>query len=150
MIRSTQDFWTGVLYVFFGSAAVIIAREYGMGAAIRMGPGYFPTVLGGLLILVGVIAVVRSFVHTGDRIGRFNLKGLALVIASIIVFALIIRHAGLAFALPLLIIMSAYASDQFRWGPTLALAAGLTAFCILVFIQGLGVPLPVLGSWFGW
>src|SRR5688572_14793899 len=46
MIRSTKDFWTGVLYVFFGLTAIIVARDYGMGTAVRMGPAYFPTILG--------------------------------------------------------------------------------------------------------
>jgi hypothetical protein len=45
MIRNPKDFWTGLIYIFFGSSAIVIAREYGMGTAIKMGPAYFPTVL---------------------------------------------------------------------------------------------------------
>jgi Tripartite tricarboxylate transporter TctB family len=149
MIRSTKDFWTGVLYVFFGASAVLIAREYGMGTALRMGPGYFPTVLGVLLALIGIISLVRSFIATGSPIGGLAFKGLLLVVGSTLVFGFIVRGAGLAVALPVLVIMSAYASVRFRWGPSLALAAGLTLFCVLVFLKGLGVPLPILGSWFG-
>jgi hypothetical protein len=74
---------------------------------------------------------------------------LALVIVSALVFGLIVKSAGLAIALPVLVMISAFASDQFRWGPSLALAAGLTLFCVVVFLKGLGVPLPILGSWFG-
>ena len=120
-----------------------------MGRAVKMGPAYFPTVIGGLLILVGIISVVRSFLQPGTPIGGFTLKGLALVIVSVIVFGLIVKGAGLAIALPVLVMISAFASNQFRWGPSLALAAGLTLFCVLVFIKGLGVPLPILGVWFG-
>jgi Tripartite tricarboxylate transporter TctB family len=149
MIRSTKDFWTGVLYVFFGSSAVLIARDYGMGTALRMGPAYFPTVLGVLLALIGIISLVRSFIETGSPIGAFAFKGLLLVVGSTLVFGFIVRGAGLAVALPVLVITSAYASVRFRWGPSLALAAGLTLFCVLVFLKGLGVPLPILGSWFG-
>jgi hypothetical protein len=149
MIRSTKDFWTGVLYVFFGSSAVLIAREYGMGTALRMGPGYFPTVLGVLLALIGIISLVRSFIATGSPIGGLAFRGLLLVVGSTLMFGLIVRGAGLTIALPALVIMSAYASVRFRWGPSLALAAGLTLFCVLVFLKGLGVPLPILGSWFG-
>ena len=149
MIRSAKDFWTGVIYVFFGSSAVVIARDYGMGTALRMGPGYFPTVLGVLLALIGIISLVRSFIATGSPIGGVAFKGLLLVVSSTLVFGLIVRGAGLAIALPALVIMSAYASVRFRWGPSLALAAGLTLFCVLVFLKGLGVPLPILGSWFG-
>jgi putative tricarboxylic transport membrane protein len=55
----------------------------------------------------------------------------------------------LLIALPLLVIISALASSQFRWVPTIALAAGLTVFCAFVFIKGLGVPLPLIGPWLG-
>jgi putative tricarboxylic transport membrane protein len=149
VIRSPKDFWTGLIYVFFGSSAVLIAREYGMGTALRMGPGYFPTVLGFLLALIGIISLVRSFIATGSPIGGLAFKGLLLVVGSTVVFGFIVRGAGLAIALPALVIMSAYASVRFRWGPSLAVAAGLTLFCVFVFLKGLGVPLPVLGSWFG-
>lgn len=149
MIRSTKDFWTGLIYIFFGLTAVLIARDYGMGTALRMGPGYFPTVLGALLTLIGIISLVRSFIEPGSPIGGFAVKGLLLVVGSTLVFGLIIREAGLVIALPVFVIISAYASVHFRLGPSLALAAGLTLFCVLVFLKGLGVPLPILGSWFG-
>jgi hypothetical protein len=148
MMRNVNDFCTGLIYIAFGLSTVIIGLDYGMGRAVKMGPAYFPTVLGGLLILVGIISVVRSFLQPGTPIGGFTLKGLALVIISVLVFGLIVKGAGLAIALPVLVILSAFASNQFRWGPSLALAAGLTLFCVFVFIKGLGVPLPILGVWF--
>jgi putative tricarboxylic transport membrane protein len=149
MIRSSKDFWTGLIYIFFGSSALIIARDYPMGTAIKMGPSYFPTILGGLMIVIGIISLVRSFLVTGTPIGKFTFKGLALVVFSTILFGLLVRGAGLVIALPLLVIVSAYASREFRWGPSLIMAAGLTLFCIAVFLKGLGIPLPILGSWFG-
>jgi Tripartite tricarboxylate transporter TctB family len=149
MIRDTKDFWTGLIYIFFGVSAVLVARDYGMGTALRMGPGYFPTVLGGLLTLIGIIALIRSFVKPGNPVGGLAFKGLLLVVGSTLAFGLMIRGAGLAIALPVLVVTSAYASVHFRWGISFALAAGLTVFCVLVFLKGLGVPLPILGSWFG-
>jgi len=149
MIRSTKDFWTGLIYIFFGSSALIIARDYGMGKAIKMGPAYFPTVLGGLIIILGIISLVRSFLKTGTPIGRLTFKGLALVVVSTVLFGLLVRGAGLVIALPLLVIISASASKDFRWIPSLLMAAGLTLFCALVFLKGLGIPLPILGPWFG-
>jgi len=149
MIRSGKDFWTGLIYIFFGSSAIIIGRDYPMGTAIKMGPSYFPTVLGGLLILIGIISLVRSFLKTGTPIGRFTFKGLALVVVSTVLFGLIVRGAGLVIALPVLVLVSASASREFRWVPSLLIAAGLTLFCIAVFLKGLGIPLPILGSWFG-
>jgi putative tricarboxylic transport membrane protein len=149
MIRSTKDFWSGALYIFFGSVALLVGRDYGMGTALRMGPAYFPFLLGGLLILVGAISLIRSFFVQGTPIGRLALKQLAIVVGSVIFFGAIVRAAGLVIALPLLAMLSAAASVRFRWAPSIAMAAGLAIFCILVFIKGLGVPLPLLGSWFG-
>ena len=149
MIRGTKDFWSGLLYVCLGSGAILIAREYTMGTAVKMGPAYFPTILGGLLVLIGTIAVIRSFIVTGTPIDAFAFKGLAFVIGSTLLFGAIVRGAGLIVALPLLVIISAYASVRFRWRTTLIMAAGLATFCALVFVKGLGIPLPIIGAWLG-
>jgi hypothetical protein len=149
MIRSTKDFWTGLIYIFFGGSAVVIARGYSMGTAVKMGPAYFPTILGGLLAAIGAIAVIRSFIVPGTPITAFSFKGLILVSVSTLVFGFVVRGAGLAVALPLLVVISAVASTRFRWRPTLIMAAGLTISCILVFLKGLGIPLPIIGPWLG-
>ena len=149
LIRNEKDFWIGVVYVAFGSAAIIVSRNYGMGTALKMGPSYFPTILGGLLIVIGAISLIRSFIKPGTPFGTFAFKGLLLITVSIILFGFIVRGAGLVIALPLLVIISSCASMRFRWKYSLVLALGLTIFCILVFLKGLGVPLPILGSWFG-
>jgi len=148
-MRNPKDFWTGLLYTFFGAAAVIIARDYNMGTALRMGPAYFPTILGVVLAGIGAISVIRSFIIPGTPVGAFAFKGLLLVILSVMVFGFLVREAGLVVALPLLIIISAYASVRFQWRATLVMAAGLTIFCALVFVQGLGIPLPIIGPWLG-
>lgn len=149
LIRNEKDFWIGVVYVAFGSAAIIVSRNYGMGTALKMGPSYFPTILGGFLIVIGVISLIRSFIKPGRPFGAFAFKGLLLITVSIILFGFIVRGAGLVIALPLLVIISSCASIRFRWKYSLVLAVGLTIFCILVFLKGLGVPLPILGAWFG-
>ena len=149
MSRNPKDFWTGLLYIFFGVSAVIIARGYSMGTAFRMGPAYFPTILGAVLALIGAISVIRSFVTPGTPLGAFAFKGFFLVTVAVVIFGLLVRETGLAITLPLLVIISASASVRFRWRTALIIAAGLTVFCALVFIKGLGVPLPILGSWLG-
>ena len=149
MIRSTRDFWTGAIYILLGLSTVLIGRDYDMGSAVRMGPAYFPTVLAIILMVVGAVALIRSFIVPGAPIGAFAIKGLLLVVLSVSLFGFIVRDAGLIVALPLLAFISALASSQFRWVPTIALAAGLTVFCSFVFIKGLGVPLPLIGPWFG-
>jgi hypothetical protein len=147
--RNAKDFWTGVIYIVVGCAAIFIGRDYGLGTAMKMGPAYFPVILSGLLILIGAISVLRSFFRPGTPIGSVAWKGLLLVTVSTVLFGLLVRGAGMALALPLMIVLSALASNKFRWKYALALAVGVTVFCVLVFQVGLGVPLPILGSWFG-
>jgi hypothetical protein len=147
--RNPKDFWTGLIYLFVGSGALIISRDYDMGTALKMGPAYFPTILSVLLMGIGIISVLRSFLKSGSPIGIVAWKGLVLIVASTLLFGMIVRGAGLLLALPLLVIVSASASARFSWKTTLAEAVGITVFCIVVFLKGLGVPLPILGSWFG-
>ncbi len=146
-IKNTKDFWTGIIYMAVGGMFLLISQNYPLGSSLKMGPAYFPTLLSSLLIIIGIISLTRSFIQPGTPITAFAFRGLLLVTAAIILFGLIVRGAGLVIALPTLIILSAYASIRFRWAESLALAAGLTIFCILVFLKGLGVPLPIFGSW---
>jgi len=146
-MRNPKDFWSGIIYLIFGVGAFIIAREYPMGTALKMGPAYFPTILSGLLVLIGIISLVRSATQPGTPIGSYAFKGLFFVIVATLLFGILVRGAGLIIALPVLVIVSAYASIRFRWSAAVAMATGLTLFCILIFLKGLGVPLPVLGTW---
>jgi len=147
--RNAKDFLTGLIYLFVGCGALIISRDYDMGTAVKMGPAYFPTILSLLLMVIGIISVIRSFLKSGSPIGVVAWKGLVLIVASTVLFGMVVRGAGLLLALPLLVIISALASARFRWKTSLAEAVGITVFCIFVFLKGLGVPLPILGSWFG-
>jgi len=148
-IRSAKDLGAGLLYAGFGLAAIAMARGYGMGSASRMGPGYFPTVLGALLLVIGIACLVRSFFSDGEPIGAISWKAAALVTGGTVLFGLLLRPAGLVAALAALILVSASASRRFRleWRAG-ALMLALIAFCALVFVKGLGLPVPLLGSWF--
>ncbi|MDE2600599.1 MAG: tripartite tricarboxylate transporter TctB family protein [Rhodocyclaceae bacterium] len=147
--RSSSDFWAGLIYMAFGVTALVAARDYGMGSATRMGPGYFPTMLAWLLTAIGAVSALRGMRGKGEHVGGFSLRGILFIAGPIVLFATLLQGAGLLIALPLLIITSAYASAHFNWLRTLLLAAGLTVFCSLIFIKGLGIPMPLLGSWFG-
>ena len=149
LIRNPKDFWAGVIYAAIGLAAIVIGRDYGMGSATKMGPAYFPTVLGAMLALIGLASIIRSFLRPGEPISIFAYKEIALVLAATVLFGLLVRGAGVVISIFVLVLMSAYASVKFRWGPSIALAVGLTVFCVLVFIKGLGIPLTIFGSWFG-
>ncbi|OON62833.1 small permease of tripartite tricarboxylate transporter [Massilia sp. KIM] len=148
-IRHPKDFWTGIIFLFFGLAAVIIGQDYEMGTAGRMGPAYFPTVLGGLLSIIGAIGVIRSFLRPGEAIGRFHIKELVLILAAVMLFGFLVRTAGLVPAAVILIMVSAFASPKFHLGKTIALAAGLALFAVVLFVKLLGLPMPIFGSWFG-
>lgn len=148
-IRHPKDFWAGIIFLVFGLAAVIIGRDYTMGTAGRMGPGYFPTILGGLLALIGLAAVIRSFLRPGEAIGKFYLKNLALISVAVLLFGFLMRDAGLLPAVIAIVMVSAYASPKFTWLSTLLIALGLSAFCVLVFVKLLGLPMPILGPWLG-
>jgi hypothetical protein len=150
LIKSPKDFWTGVMYVGFGAIALLIARNYTFGSAGRMGPGYFPTVLSVLLICFGALALIRSIRKTGSPLGDFACKQTAIILLSTVAFALLLPRAGLIVALLVLIFGSASASVKFRfeWKATF-LALGLIGFTCMVFVKGLGLPMPLFGNWFG-
>lgn len=148
-IRDPKDFWSGVIFVIFGLAAVIIGRDYSMGTAGRMGPAYFPTILGGLLALIGSIGIIRSMVKSGGPVGRFAVREIVLIMVAVVVFGVLVRGAGLAISVIMLVMVSGYASTKFKVGPFLAVAVGLAAFCVLVFVKALGLPMPMFGPWLG-
>ena len=148
VIRAPKDFWTGVIYLSVGALGIVVGREYSFGSAGRMGPGYFPFVISCLLLVFGVITLVRSFLTDGEPVGALAWKAIALVVGSVIAFGLLLPTGGLIIAMTVMVLMSAAASEKFRfeWKATLGLV-GLVVFCSLVFVKGLGVPMPLLGSW---
>lgn len=148
-IRHPKDFWTGIIFLFFGLAAIIIGLDYPMGSAGRMGPAYFPTVLGGMLSLVGLVGVIRSFLRKGEPVGKFHVKEIVLILSAVVLFGFLMRSAGLVPAALVLVLLSAYASPKFTWGASLLLAGGLAVFAVVVFVKLLGLPMPILGPWFG-
>lgn len=150
-VRSQKDFFAALIYLAIGLGAIFLEPELPMGTGMKMGPAYFPTVLGALLSLIGLISLVRAFVTNGAPVPAFAWKPLLIITGAVVVFALIVRGVGLVIALPLFVVMTAFASTHFRWGTALALAAAATIFCALVFVKGLGVPLPLIGRWLsGW
>jgi hypothetical protein len=148
-LRHPKDFYAGLMYFSVGAAAAYIAKNYGMGSAVRMGPGYFPTLLAILLMIVGAVSLVRSFIRDGEAIQKFAWKPIGLIVGSVVLFGCCVRGAGLAPSLVILILLSASASPNFKWKTALILAALTTVFSVTVFVKGLSLPLPIFGSWFG-
>lgn len=148
IIKHPKDFFAGLMYTAIGSGAIAVASGYNLGTSVRMGPGYFPTVLGALLVLVGTISMVRAFLHTGDAIKPFFWKEIILVLGSVVLFGLLVRGAGLVPSLILLVIASAWASDKFNIKTAVLLAVLTSVFSALVFVKGLGLPFAIIGPWF--
>jgi hypothetical protein len=144
--RSNRDFWAGVMMIVTGAAAVIIARDYAFGTALRMGPGYFPSVLGGVLVLFGLYLLAQGLRSNEKIEGGWSLRALIVLPLSLVLFGLLMDHAGFVPALMVLIVGSAAAGSEFKLGEALLLAAGLTAFAVVLFIWGLGLPYPLLAG----
>jgi Tripartite tricarboxylate transporter TctB family len=149
-IPAPKEFWLGLIYLFIGAGGIWHALGYPMGTADRMGPGYLPSVISGLMLLFGAVSLIRAVKLSGEPIGRIDFRALLCVLAGVLAFGILAERAGLVMALAALVLTSAAASPQFgfQWSAILGLI-GFIAFCALVFIKGLGVPLPLLGRWFG-
>lgn len=144
--REAKDIWSGLLFVAFGAAAIAIAliQGYEIGVARKMGPGYFPIWIGGILCVLGSVLAVRGFVRSGTAVGAIAWRPMFLVTAGTILFGAIVNWAGLFPATALLVLISAYASQKFTPVHGVLLALGLAAFSVLVFNIGLGVSLPIM------
>ncbi|HZF22262.1 MAG TPA: tripartite tricarboxylate transporter TctB family protein [Burkholderiales bacterium] len=143
-IRSPRDFCAGLIFLFFGALAAYIARDYPMGSAVRMGPGYFPYLLGILLALLGVVICIKSLVAHGERIESASLRALLLVLGAIGVFAGTIESAGIVIATALLVGIGAAASPESRLREVVVLIVFMLALAVGLFTYGLGLPFRIL------
>jgi len=144
-----KDFWSGVMLIAIGGAAVFIARNYEFGSSLRMGPGYFPVVLGGLLIAFGVLIGAKGLRADAEKLEQsWSLRALIILPLSLVLFGVLIDRAGFIPAMLVLIIGSATASSQFRLIEMLWFSVVLTALCVIVFIWSLGLPYELItGFW---
>ena len=140
---NNKDFCAGVMLIAIGGGAALIARDYSFGSAFRMGPGYFPTVLGGVLALFGIVLVVRGL-RSADMIAPgWSLRAMILLPASMILFGYLMDHAGFVPALAVLIFGSAAASSEFKFIEVAALTVVLLLLSVGIFIEGLKLPYPL-------
>lgn len=141
-----RDFWAGLMLIGFGLLAIVIARNYSFGTTLRMGPGYFPSVLGGLLILGGLWVTAKGL-RSEERIeGDWSFRALIVIPLSLVLFGFLMERAGFIPALAVLILGSAAASSEFDLVEVLLLTLFLTVLCVAVFIWGLGLPYPLLAE----
>ena len=142
-IRAPKDFWSGLMFCGFAVVGLLAARGYALGAAGKMGPGYFPLLLGGVLALLGVVLIARSIALDGEPLPRFHVLPLAVIAVAVCLFGALIEPFGLVVALAVLAMLSAWAGPQFRWLEAAALTAVLIVFSIGVFVYALGLSLSV-------
>lgn len=141
-IKSPEDFWSGLMFVAFGIAAMYMSRNYPMGSALRMGPGYFPTWLGGIMTFIGAIVFGRSFYLKGEGLTAWSFRPLLVLVFSIAFFGVCLDEIEIGFVPSLLILIlgAAFAHDDVHWVEMILLAVLLTAGCIGIFIYGIGLP----------
>ncbi|MFT4173209.1 MAG: tripartite tricarboxylate transporter TctB family protein [Rhodocyclaceae bacterium] len=147
-LSRNQDTLAGLLFIICGLAFAIGAGAYDMGSAARMGPGYFPRLLGAVLVLLGIGVYLggwRSPAQAGG--GRFPLRPLLAICAAIAVFAVLLKPAGLALASAALVAVSSFGQTRPRWGEVALAALALTVAAVAVFAYGLKLPLNVWPAW---
>jgi hypothetical protein len=141
-IQSREDFYSGLMFIGFGIIAVVVARNYPMGSAMRMGPGYFPTYLGALLIFLGSIVTFLSLRVPGEGIQGWAWRPLLGLMAAFGLFGLLMEEikAGFVISLVAVILVSTLAGREFKPIEAIVLTAGLVAGAVGLFIYGLGLP----------
>jgi uncharacterized membrane protein len=138
-----KDFWAGVMLVAIGLLAMAIARNYSFGTSLRMGPGYFPMVLGGILILFGLYILAMGLRSSDKLVASWSLRAVIMLPLSLVLFGVLMERAGFVPAMLVLIFGSATASTEFRFVEVLVFSVFLTALSVAVFVYGLGLPYPL-------
>jgi hypothetical protein len=128
------------LFLAIGAGAMVVARGYPFGSAARMGSGYFPTVLGGILVLFGAFLMTRGARSAARERLTWGWRPLACVAASLVLFGLLMPRFGLVPALATLFFTAAAGGREFRFREVLALTVLMTAFAVLVFVHVLKLP----------
>ena len=144
-IKNQEDFWAGLMFIGFGVLAIVVARDYPMGSAMRMGPGYFPTWLGGIMILLGLGLALRATRVAGIGIGPWGWRPLIVLSIAFLVYGLLMETFNVGFipSLIAVIVVSSFAGREFRPVELALLTAVLVAGAVGLFIYGLELPYPL-------
>ena len=124
-------------------AFIWLALGYRYGTAQRMGPGFFPIWVGGLLGVLGFVVMARSFVIKGPSIDRIGMRELLVTLLAVAIFGVVLANFGLVAAILALVVVGAMADSSSRPLETIALAVFLAAFSVGIFVYLLGLPLQV-------
>ena len=148
-IKSPKDFWSGLMFVASGLFfAIWAATHYQMGTAVRMGPAYFPAMLGGLLAVLGAIILAGSLVMQGPKVPQFFFRPLLMVSLGCVLYGYLMKPFGLVGATAALVYVSALGGHEFHWKEVTILYVILMLFSWLVFVKGLSLPFPIWPAYF--
>lgn len=145
-LRNNKDFWAGVMFFAMGAIAVFAARNYPIGTTLRMGPGYFPILLGGIMIAFGLVIMLKGLRKSEKIQSNWSMRALILLPFSMMVYGILMDFAGFIPALMALIFVSAASGREFKVKEVLLLTAVLVLMSWSLFILGLGLPYPLLNK----
>ena len=145
-LLGSRDFLAGLVFVLIGVLAVAVARDYPFGTAMRMGSGYFPSVLGGILILLGAWVMARGL-RSGEKVtGAWGWKPLAFIALAFVLFGFLMPRLGLVPALAAAILASALGGREFRTKEALVLALMMSAVTAVLLLYVLKMPYPLVAG----
>jgi len=145
-IKSQRDFVSGLMFIVVGIVFAVGATNYSMGTSAKPGAGYFPLILSVLMAILGGIVLFKSLTietEGGDPIGDIAWRPLIVIVVAIAVFGATINWLGLVIAVPILILISSLAGDEFKWLGVLVNSIVLTLFSWLIFVVGLKLSIPL-------
>lgn len=159
-IQSQRDFVSGVLFSAFGMAFAWGATTYTVGSAARMGPGYFPLMVGILITILGVVITIKSITvktEDGEPIGRIAWRPLIFIIGSNLIFGVLLVGVrsiglpamGLIVAIYALTFVASLAGDQFKFKEVLILATILAIGSYVAFELALKLNFPIWPAFLG-
>jgi Tripartite tricarboxylate transporter TctB family len=149
-IKSQRDFWSGLMFICVGIAFAVGATNYSMGSSARPGPGYFPLILSAFMAVLGAVVLFKALTietDDGDPIGAFAWRPLIVIVAAIAFFGLALPRLGMLVTVPILIVITSLAGDEFHWKGVIINAVVLTIGAWAIFIAGLKLTIP-LYPWF--
>ena len=153
-IKSQKDFFAGLLFLVIGIAFALGARTYNVGTGARMGPGYFPLMLGVVLAVLGAIEIVKALIvgkNDGDKIGKWAWRPIFFVLGANLAFGVLlgglpsfkVPAMGMILGIYALTIIASLAGEKFKLKDVLILATVLAVGSYLAFIVLLKLQIPV-------
>jgi hypothetical protein len=144
-LRNHRDLWAGLMFAIIGIIFMVLSKQYSIGTSAKMGPGYFPMVLGGLMTLFGVIITLGAYSGKAEmlKLSPVGWREFILLLASVAVFAIALPRLGMVISVALLILISAVASHEFKLKDTLISIVVLVLLAYGMFVKGLELQFPV-------